>query len=1253
MKYSIGGMAGSLRKETIFICVFIVIFFGHPAFSTPKDPADDDFDEVLLMVKLAKFGGMEIPAAIRGETAYLSVTDMFDFLHIKFEGEERLEGFLLNQNDTYTIDPYEHKIRYRDREIDLPPSAFIYEDDFLYLRNDFFGEVFGLHCAFNFRSLSVTLTTQLDLPVFRQMRQEMVRKNLNKLQGKVDADTIMGRKKSMAKLHMADWAVMSTNLISPINPERPASSAMTQTRYNVALGGELLGGEVFANLNAFDGRPIAHRNQFYQWRFVNNDHDVIRQFTMGRINAASTSTILAPVVGFQLTNSSTLRRKAFSTYRIADHTGPEWTVELYVNNTLIDFVQADAAGFFTFEVPLIYGNTTIQLRHYGPFGEENFSEEVVNVPFNFLPKNEMEYMISAGIVDNGLGSIFTRWTANYGLTNRVTVGGGIEHLSSITQQPYMPFVQSSIKVSNNILLNGDYMPGVRARALLNYRLPRSMTLDASYTKLEEGQQAIIFNYLEERKLALTMPIRKNNFSLFSRMTLTQMVFPNGGFTNAQLLLSSRVFGVPTNLTTFGIFRTHGYNMHSMVSQSYRLPYAVSFQPQVQYNYTAKSISNINLRLEKRVGRKAFLNMFYQNNFLFHNSSVGLGFRYDFSFANVSTQVRQANRQTLLTTTARGSMMYDNHTSHLDFNNKVNVGKGAVTVLPFLDLNNNGKRDKGEPLVSGLKLKVRGGQVQYDKDGEAIRITNLIAYEDYVIELDKSSFDNIAWRLKHAILQVRVDPNQFKKVEVPIQVMGEAAGMVYMETEGKGIGRIKMNYYDAKGKLMHTTLTERDGYFTNMELPAGDYQVMPDSVQLEKLGYYFEAETTHFTISEGEEGDYLDDLDFMLFQIGGNREIEGNNEIEGNREIGNDRNREIGNDRNREIGGNKEIEGNNEIDNSQAELLATPFEGIDKKVGTEVSAVRSRRDASGFSLGVTNPEFLEAIKMKDVDEQNEILMSLVREPEVIRVGQVDEVEDFSVKERGVESGFKIRLFTSTELLNLDSLGYPEGLEVINDNGVYSYLKGSFHSVMTASLMLENLRKQGFAEAELVYQVGENKYEQMSNVSEAGVTFKVQVLASKARLSKTHGYFDGLSEVQEEYQDGLHKYYLEAKSFEEALSLRKGLLQKGYTGTFVAEYHDGQRISFGIDQVMKTDKVIDAQDPDTHFKVQILTSRKKIELDDPIFQGLDVDYYVHNGVFKYTYGSTFSYDKAKEEKFMLWRAGFKDAFIVSFYKRRRLE
>ncbi|GHV10091.1 N-acetylmuramoyl-L-alanine amidase [Bacteroidia bacterium] len=65
----------------------------------------------------------------------------------------------------------------------------------------------------------------------------------------------------------------------------------------------------------------------------------------------------------------------------------------------------------------------------------------------------------------------------------------------------------------------------------------------------------------------------------------------------------------------------------------------------------------------------------------------------------------------------------------------------------------------------------------------------------------------------------------------------------------------------------------------------------------------------------------------------------------------------------------------------------------------------------------------------------------------------------------------------------------------------------------------------------------------------------------------------------------------------------------------------------------------------FKVQILTSPKKLATDARILKGYQTDYYVENNVYKYTYGSCATMEEAMQLRKTIAR-DFKDAFVVIF-------
>lgn len=74
----------------------------------------------------------------------------------------------------------------------------------------------------------------------------------------------------------------------------------------------------------------------------------------------------------------------------------------------------------------------------------------------------------------------------------------------------------------------------------------------------------------------------------------------------------------------------------------------------------------------------------------------------------------------------------------------------------------------------------------------------------------------------------------------------------------------------------------------------------------------------------------------------------------------------------------------------------------------------------------------------------------------------------------------------------------------------------------------------------------------------------------------------------------------------------------------------------------------------FKVQIQTSTKKIECIPSNFKGLSgVEYYVSNGVYKFTYGKSNNFDEAKKWETEAREKGFKEAFVIAFLKGERID
>ena len=541
-------------------------------------------------------------------------------------------------------------------------------------------------------------------------------------------------------------------------------------------------------------------------------------------------------------------------------------VELYVNNVLVDYKKADATGFFTFQVPMVYGNSDVKLKFYGPWGEERYKEQHINVPFTFLPPKEFEYTITAGMVEDSLHSVFSRGTLNFGVAKNLTVGTGVEYLSSVTSGTTMPFVTVAMRPVSSMIVSGEYTYGVRGKGIVTYHFAGNIEAELNFTKYKPGQTAVNYNYLEERKAILTLPIKGKSFSFYNRMTYDQIVLPGSGYSTAEWLVSGAIYGISTNLTNYAMFvgQSQPY-VYSNLSFSLRLPRGITFIPQAQYEYGQHELISVKAGFEKYMFRNGFLSLTYENNLKSSVQNLQFGFRYDLPFTQTGFTARQTKSNTSIMEMARGSLVIDPKNKYFGASNRTTVGKGGIVFSPFLDLNCNGKKDLSEPKVLGLDIRMSGGLASENDKDSTIRITDVEPYTPHLVELDANSFDNIAWKLKNKSFSVIVEPNLYNRIEIPVMVVGEATGTIFKDTESGqlGIARIVVNFYDQHNKVVGKTLSEPDGFYSYLGLPPGTYEARVDPEQLAKLHFASLPEKQTITIKPGPNGDTVEGIDFVL------------------------------------------------------------------------------------------------------------------------------------------------------------------------------------------------------------------------------------------------------------------------------------------------------------------------------------------------------------------------------------------------------
>ena len=815
--------------------------------------------EISISANMKELGSAEIPSLINDDTVYLSVTDLFNFLKIDNHNtpdSDSISGSFLNTKDPYIIDFKNQLITYQNQKFDLLPDEIIRAGDKLYLISNFFGEVFGLTCTYYPRSLSVTLLSESELPAIRAMRLEKLSLNFNLSDLTFNADTTFGKNFKMFHFRSADWSISSLQ----------QAGGLSYMRMGLNLGGVVAGGDLRAMISHTTDRPFLARNQFYLWRFANNDNKLIRQVHAGKISVRSISSVFDPIIGVQVTNATTYNRRAFGMYTYRGHTEPDGLVELYVNNVLIDYIRADALGYIEYEIPLSYGNTKISLLFYGPSGEEFTDEKTFHIPMTFLPKNEFEYTLSAGMIENHEGNFFSQGRINYGLSESITVGGGLEYTYSKEKIQALPFINASLRLASNMFFNWEYTPGTLYRGNLSYFSLSRLQFELQYIKYNTEQEAVRYNYTEQRRAHMSMPFVIGNRTVTSRLSFSQNILNDFSFYNVELQLSLATRWLNINLTQSALLRSGSETIYSTLSSSIRLPKHIRLSQRVIYSLTDNKLISLNLGLEKKVSRSVYVNAAYEQSFSHISHSFRLGIRCNLNYANVNSMVSISKNATVFVQSASGSVIYDKNLGGARFMKNSNVGRGAVGFSAFLDLNGNGIRDEGEPGVKGIKVKIHaGGGKRINTDSSSIFL-GLEPYVTYNFTIDGYGLEYISWRVNHPLVSISIDPNQLKTIDVAIISVGEASGKVYYINKAGvkvPIARVNVNIHNKKTGEVVSTATEFDGYFSYLGLLPGDYFVKVADTLLDKMNLVAPAESSFFTIDANIHGDIVDDLEITL------------------------------------------------------------------------------------------------------------------------------------------------------------------------------------------------------------------------------------------------------------------------------------------------------------------------------------------------------------------------------------------------------
>jgi tetratricopeptide (TPR) repeat protein len=577
----------------------------------------------------------------------------------------------------------------------------------------------------------------------------------------------------------------------------------------------------------------------------------------------------------------------FDEFEVQGNTIPQAEVELYLNNALIDFAQADELGNYRFLTPITYGSSQLDLRIFGPTGQVIERSNRIQIPFTFQPKGIFNYTLNAGQLDNALlGSTSQNYTVQghgaYGITEWLTAEAGVEYYEGVHNN--LPTFTSSLssRILNNYVLTAEYASEAYYRGVLNAIYPNSASINVDYTDFTSGLG--IYNPSNDDKRIIASAfypfqfwdvpfnIRASTFSRFRPSTSSTTFRVDGntrlGKFNLRLGYSDRFSDTfdPFNPTTTANFESSvTYN----ISRNRNIPSylrGVFLRAQMRYQPALKEVESAELLFSRNIFTQGRVQVSFGHNFSGGYNTLRFSFVVDFDKVRSSSTFNNIRGNSNFTQNIRGSIGYDTNYDNFIFTSRNQVGRSGAAVQLFVDNNSDGIYNEGDDAISENAIRVqRSGAQTIEKNG-VLYLTQMNSYFHYNMEMNKSAIKNPMLVPEVEKFGMITDPNRFKKVEVPFYMSGIVEGTVKQRRENganTGIGGLKLTLSDSNGDFAKELRTFSDGSFYEWEVPPGNYELKVDAGNLQQLKVKSIPEKLEFEVEALPDGDFVEGLSLLL------------------------------------------------------------------------------------------------------------------------------------------------------------------------------------------------------------------------------------------------------------------------------------------------------------------------------------------------------------------------------------------------------
>jgi Carboxypeptidase regulatory-like domain len=817
-------------------------------------------EATLVELRLGRLVARTVKALRVDDQALLPLGEFLTLAQIegKLSPEGRLEATIQPGNLTMAVDVRRATATIGRRSVPIPPRHLVFHEGELFLATPQLAELLDLTFAVRWADLEVVVTDPSSLPVAVQQRRRNARTAL--LQRK--RDRILGPEIEPQR-RMWDGFVLDYSWLMPGNEGLGGSS------YQVSTGTSALGGSLVLGLSSV-GRADSGDVRFdASWLGVWRHSPWLKQLRLG--DGVITGLGTRVLRGASLTNAPFVRPSLMGELYYGGRLAPGWEIEAYRGGELVWADSAGRFGTFGANLPVMYGENSVDFVAYGPSGEIRRFSRTYLVADELLPAGRLEYAVSGGDCRSPSCQAGANLDLRYGLSRRWAVRAGADRYWRADTLPdlFHPYAAVSGSVTNSALVRLEAVKDAFVRGALTYEPSLDLRLGADYSRFDTDTRAPLLSSPDRRsQMSLTgffRPIPRRDF-FYLEAGLQRTEHTTGATDAARLGLSIQAGDVrvlpyarlerQTVLASPSVSRRYwGFNSFilpppnwgSLLRQVWiRTGFESEgpWQPRLASIQVARPLTP-NVRLD--------VGLSWASGASGPTVSLNLA-SYLKSVRSFTSMTAARGSPSSLSQLVQGSVLYNRASGGFGLGAGPSLQRAGLAGRVFLDQNDNGLWEQGEPVLRHVRVQVGTSWSVSDSAG-AYQVWDLVPFEPVQVTVDSLSFESPLWIAPTPVVRVVPEPNQFTVYDVPIILGAVLEGQVTGPNGEPVPGGISV-FLSRNGSTERRRIsTFSDGAFYQLGLPPGEYDVAFDPEQLSLLGYVAAPErvTVRAGQDEGESG----------------------------------------------------------------------------------------------------------------------------------------------------------------------------------------------------------------------------------------------------------------------------------------------------------------------------------------------------------------------------------------------------------------